>query len=229
MHCRLLEVGLYARHAGIGDKPRPTQTQFIGTAAKLPSEATGSRIAASGSPPKRTGNFRAGCANEHGMRKPPIARLARIPGITQTEFVSNTGETKSKRVPPAPTAVAAHPFDITLDASRNLLHIRFRGSVTAAAMAAYVGQVESLLSQLRPGFTILTDLSRLDSMELDCVRPLTKVMDLCRIRGVGTVVRVIPDPTKDIGFNILALTHYRRDVHIVTCATLAEAELAITA
>jgi hypothetical protein len=37
------------------------------------------------------------------------------------------------------------------------------------------------------------------------------------------VVRVIPDPQKDIGLNILSLFHYRKRVRIVTCETLDEA------
>jgi hypothetical protein len=41
------------------------------------------------------------------------------------------------------------------------------------------------------------------------------------------VVRVIPDPQKDIGLNILSLFHYRRRVRIVTCKTLAEAMKAL--
>jgi hypothetical protein len=38
---------------------------------------------------------------------------------------------------------------------------------------------------------------------------------------------VIPDPRKDIGFNILSLFHYRHDIHIVTCETLEEAKRAL--
>jgi len=45
--------------------------------------------------------------------------------------------------------------------------------------------------------------------------------------GVELVVRVIPDPHKDIGFNILSLFHYRRRVRIVTCPTLEEAMKAL--
>jgi len=49
------------------------------------------------------------------------------------------------------------------------------------------------------------------------------MMDLCNKKGVETVVRVIPDPHKDIGLNIMSLFHYRRRVRVVTCQTLEEA------
>ena len=48
-------------------------------------------------------------------------------------------------------------------------------------------------------------------------------MDMCNEKGVEMVVRLIPDPHKDIGLNIMSLFHYRRRVRLVTCETLAEA------
>jgi hypothetical protein len=118
-------------------------------------------------------------------------------------------------------------FHIRVDATQNLIRIRYLGQVTVAGMKACRTQVESELPALRPGFSVLTDLSGLESMELDCVEPLTKILDLFRAKGVGMVVRVIPDPSKDIGFKILSIIHLRRGVKVVTCDTLAEAEQAL--
>jgi len=118
-------------------------------------------------------------------------------------------------------------FEIQLDAPRNLLRIRFWGHVTAAKMQNYLATAESHLPQMRAGFTLLTDLRELEEMDLDCVTALTKVMDRMRAGGVGLVVRIVPDPNKDIGLKILSIIHYRRGVRIVTCETLAEAERAL--
>jgi hypothetical protein len=38
---------------------------------------------------------------------------------------------------------------------------------------------------------------------------------------------VIPDPTIDIGLQIMSLFHYGHDVRIITCATLEEAMRAL--
>lgn len=110
---------------------------------------------------------------------------------------------------------------------RNLARIRYFGRITVGEMKSALAKIESVLPQLKPGFTVLTDLSELESMDLDCVSHLTKIMDFSRAQGIGTVVRVIPDPAKDIGFNILSIIHYRRGVQIITCETLAEAERAL--
>ena len=118
-------------------------------------------------------------------------------------------------------------IEIQLKAEQNLARIRYFGRITAGEMQSALATIEGLLPQLRPGFTVLTDLSGLEAMDLDCVSHLTKIMDVTRAHGVGTVIRVIPDPAKDIGFNILSIIHYRRGVQIITCETLAEAERAL--
>ena len=124
-----------------------------------------------------------------------------------------------------PIAVKSKPtFEIAIDPARNIARLQYSGKVTAGHMPDCVGQITSLLPRLRAGFTVLVDLSGLDSMEIDCVPYLSGIMDFCRAQGVGTVIRVIPDPSKDIGLNILSLIHYRGEVHIVTCDTLDEAE-----
>jgi hypothetical protein len=48
-------------------------------------------------------------------------------------------------------------------------------------------------------------------------------MELIGRAGVGMVVRVIPDPSKDIGMNILTIFHYPQQLQVVTCQNLAEA------
>jgi hypothetical protein len=118
-------------------------------------------------------------------------------------------------------------FQIETDVARNVVHLRYLGRVTAADLEPCVEQVKALLPSVRAGFTVVTDLSELESMELECMRHLTTMMDACGASGIGTAIRVIPDPAKDIGFNILSIIHYRGGVRILTCSTLAEAEEAM--
>jgi hypothetical protein len=119
------------------------------------------------------------------------------------------------------------PVVIHSDPVKNFATMRYAGRVAVPDMQAALSEVERLLPQLRPGFTVLSDLSGLESMDLDCVPHLTKIMDVSRAHGVGTVVRVIPDSNKDIGFNILSIIHYRRGVQIITCENMTEAERAL--
>ena len=118
-------------------------------------------------------------------------------------------------------------IQLEADPERNLVRMRYCGAVTASHMPAIVAEAERILVKMKNGFAVLADLTGLESMELECAPHISRIMDLCRIQGVGLVVRVIPDASKDIGLNILSLIHYRGKVRIVTCGTLAEAERAL--
>lgn len=48
-------------------------------------------------------------------------------------------------------------------------------------------------------------------------------MDVCAEKGVASVTRVMPDPHKDIGLNILSQFHYGPEIKIATFETLADA------
>jgi anti-anti-sigma regulatory factor len=117
-------------------------------------------------------------------------------------------------------------FSVSTDVAKNRATVRLRGDIDLACMKACVDLIATQ-PVLAKGFTVLTDLSGLNSMDRSCVPELERMMDLIRKSGAGTVVRVIPDQAKDIGFNILSLFHYRNKVHVQTFQSLAEAEAAL--
>jgi hypothetical protein len=118
-------------------------------------------------------------------------------------------------------------FRTEVDRAKKLLRIAFSGDVGVEEARRCGEQAASLLAGLGQGFRLLTDLSGLESMEVDCAPQIERLMDLCNQHGVETVVRIIPDPHKDIGLNIMSLFHYRRGVRIVTCESVVEAERAL--
>jgi anti-anti-sigma regulatory factor len=103
------------------------------------------------------------------------------------------------------------------------MHMSYIGHVTAAELRRNHNDVLALLAEMPAEFKMLVDLGRLDSMDTDCVEELGKIMELLDQHGLKQVVRVIPDPTKDIGFNILARFHYRHNPRITNCKTMIEA------
>jgi hypothetical protein len=115
-------------------------------------------------------------------------------------------------------------FVVRGDAALNRIEVRYQGRVAAADVQAASKMVADLLPLMRRDFTFLADLSGLESMELDCAPHITGIMDACNAAGIGTVVRIVPDPRKDIGLNILSIIHYRRGVHVLTFENLSEAE-----
>ena len=116
------------------------------------------------------------------------------------------------------------PCEIRADVAGNLIRIAYVGHVTEAGMEKCVEAFKALLPSMRSSFTVLADFTRMESMDLDCVTGLAKIMDACHGHGVGTVVRIVPDPSKDIGLKILGIVHYRGAVRVVTCNSPAEAQ-----
>jgi hypothetical protein len=60
-------------------------------------------------------------------------------------------------------------------------------------------------------------------MDQECAVEIGRSMDQIRVAGVGLIVRVIPDASKDIGMSILSVFHYPHELTVLTCATLAQA------
>jgi hypothetical protein len=116
----------------------------------------------------------------------------------------------------------------TINKSKQLLQLSMIGRVQLEEMAPARQEVETLLAELSPGFRLLTDLGRLDSISVDCAPKIGEVMELCDQKGVSLVVRVIPEGSKDIGLNILSLFHYAHRPRTVTCETMQQAAEALS-
>ena len=101
--------------------------------------------------------------------------------------------------------------------------ITFAGRVEVEHIVEQGKDVAALIEDLEVGFRVLADLTPMESMSVDCAPEIAKVMDLCAAKGVKLIVRVIPDPAKDIGFTILSRFHYHEKARMVVCETLAEA------
>ena len=114
-------------------------------------------------------------------------------------------------------------FLATVNKSKQLLCLSFAGHVSAGELERGLPDVIALLAELTGGFRLLTDLGRVESMDVECAKQIGKVMELCELNGVKLVVRIIPDPTKDIGMNLLSLFHYHRHPRIVSCENMVEA------
>ena len=97
------------------------------------------------------------------------------------------------------------------------------GDVTPAQLAEARADIKSLAADLAPGFRLLADFSDLNFMNPECANEIGRTMEFLDQNAVGLIVRVIPDPRKDIGMNILSAFHYRHHPRVITCETLAQA------
>jgi hypothetical protein len=114
-------------------------------------------------------------------------------------------------------------FLATSNKAKGLLHLSYIEHVTADDLRRGHSDVVALLADLPAGFKMLVDLGRLNSMDTACVEELGKLMDLFDQHGLKQVVRVVPDPARDIGLNILARFHYHHNPRITNCKTMTDA------
>ncbi|HUG10314.1 MAG TPA: hypothetical protein VMM36_04835 [Opitutaceae bacterium] len=111
-------------------------------------------------------------------------------------------------------------YHLEFDSSREVLRLSYAGRVGLDEAKRCRAEVGVLLLCIKPGFRLLTDLSGLEEMDFACVDEIRAAMDQFREHGVAHVVRVIPDPSKDIGFTIMSYFHYGRDVKVQTVDSL---------
>ena len=114
-------------------------------------------------------------------------------------------------------------YAVELDQSKRLLVISAVQRVTAREVKAVAERVREVLQDVPPGFRVLVDFRWLDSMDSAAAPHLGEIMDTLTEKGVLSVARVISDPHKDIGLNILSQFHYGPDIPITTFDTLADA------
>jgi anti-anti-sigma regulatory factor len=121
------------------------------------------------------------------------------------------------------TAEVNQMVALEVDQPKNVLIIRYSGHVEPHETEEDLEQIRSGLTKLQSGFRLLVELTKLEAMDVACAPSIEKAMDLCNEKGVSIVVRVIPDPHRDIGLRIMSYFHYGGDVRILTCETLAQA------
>ncbi|MGC1320854.1 MAG: hypothetical protein WA849_01605 [Candidatus Udaeobacter sp.] len=120
-------------------------------------------------------------------------------------------------------------YAVELDRSKRLLVISAAQKVTTEEAKMIAQRIGEVLQDVAPGFRVLADFRGLQSMDSGAARHIAEIMDALAKKEVASVTRIMPDPHKDIGLNILSQFHYGPDVTITTFETLADAVQSIAA
>ena len=114
-------------------------------------------------------------------------------------------------------------YSVESDRSKRLLVVSAAGRVTKKEVETVALRVREIMKEITPGFRVLTDFRWLERMDPAAAVPLAGIMDALSKKNVAAVVRVVPDPRKDIGLNILSQFHYGPQIKLATFESLAEA------
>ena len=112
---------------------------------------------------------------------------------------------------------------VTTNKQRNLILLTLAGEVRAPDMRTAREEIQGVLRSLDGGVTFITDFTSLERMADDAAPEIGQVMESLECQAAALVIRVLPDPTKDIGMNILSRFHYERPPRTMTCQSMAEA------
>jgi hypothetical protein len=114
-------------------------------------------------------------------------------------------------------------YSVEIDKSKRMIVITAVGRVTTEEVKEVARQVREIVKDTAPGFRVLSDFRWLDSMQASASKHVAEIMDAVAAKKVRLVARVIPDPRKDIGLNILSHFHYGPEIETATFETLADA------
>lgn len=115
------------------------------------------------------------------------------------------------------------------DRAKRLLVISAAGHVTKEEVKKAAQRVREIVKDASPGFFVLTDFTWLEKMDTGAAQHVAEIMEAIAEKKVSMIVRVVPDPQKDIGLNILSQFHYGEEIEVLTFESLAEGIAAIAA
>ena len=114
-------------------------------------------------------------------------------------------------------------FSVETNTSKRLLVISAAGHVSRDEVKQAAEEVREALKHVSPGIRVLTDFRWLESMRPSAAPHIGEIMDALAAKQVASVIRIVPDPGKDIGMNILSQFDYSHELPISTVETLVDA------
>jgi hypothetical protein len=114
-------------------------------------------------------------------------------------------------------------FSIEASDSERLIKLTWLGHVDSDEMRRCAEEIGLRTANIPPGFRVLVDMTELESMDYAGSPFIGSIMDLCLAKQVEHVVRVIPNPRKDIGLSIMSYLRYGSKVRVTICDNLDDA------
>ena len=114
-------------------------------------------------------------------------------------------------------------IEFKVNKSNTAIVLIFTGAVDTQQTEELHNSLEKIMPKIKKGFKLLTNLSFMESMDVDAHLSIEKSMQLMDKYGVSQISRIIPDSNKDIGFNIMSMINYSSGVKVNTYTSAGEA------
>ena len=102
------------------------------------------------------------------------------------------------------------------DREHNAVIIEFEGNIDGMQAEHFFSDLEKVLPKHGKGFKLLADFTSVQTMEMNVKAEIEEAMELFDAKWVTDILRVLPDPAMDIGFDIMSKAHYSKkpNIHI---------------
>ena len=117
-------------------------------------------------------------------------------------------------------------FQVTVNPEKNRLYVLLEGHLGAPERKEAARAVMAAIGQLRHGFDIVHDLTRLHPTDADGLRDLVRLQTAAKLKGLRSVIRIVQIPLSRIQLErIAAETGWAFE----TAASLGEADARLDA
>ncbi len=114
-------------------------------------------------------------------------------------------------------------ISVEIDRSKRLLIISAAGHVRTDEVQQAVQDVREALQQVALGLRVLIDFRWLESIHPSAAPHIAQIMEGLAQKQVASVIRIVSDPGKDVGLQMLSHFRYSDELPISTVETLVEA------
>jgi len=114
------------------------------------------------------------------------------------------------------------------DRPHDAVIVEFEGDIDLAQAQRSFGDIRKLVSKHGKGFKVLVDFTSVASMDVDVEREIKEAMMFFNSKGVGEIIRVLPDPETAVGFNYISRFFYSKDVKLANYTDREQAQRSLS-
>jgi len=114
------------------------------------------------------------------------------------------------------------------DRPHDAVIVEFEGDVDLAQAQRSFGDLRKLVAKHGKGFKVLVDFTSVASMDVDVECEIKEAMKYFNAKGVGEIIRVLPDPEIAVGFNYISRFFYSKDVKLANYTDREQAQQSLS-
>ena len=114
------------------------------------------------------------------------------------------------------------------DRPHDAVIVEFEGDVDLTQARRSFDDLRRLVAKHGKGFKVLVDFTSVATMDVDVEFLIKEAMQYFNAKGVGEIIRVLPDPEVAVGFNYISRFFYSKDVKLANFTSREQAQRSLS-